>query len=626
MENNNNNSTGKKVKKSFALMLKQLIRGSKPVENVLEEEAIQTPLKTVLKNFARNKLGVIGVIGMVAILCFSLIGSLIVPMDDNYIELTNQNLKPGQNYLKYPTELNDKTVTKIVSGVSFSAAITDDGEFYMWGTEPNKEQENVSGYIFDIPEEVKNNKIVDIVAGGNHMLAIDENDIVYGWGYYGNDQTIIPDDVAEIFADPDVTIKQMAATSQWTGLLGTDGNFYIWGSSQAESILLIPSSVKGRIVQVAEGDNNVALLLDDGSIYIIGDRGTEFVTLAPPELLDGSVKIVDIAATNRNVLAIDENGEVYLWGSSEDGLSTMPEFSGNVVAVDSGYKNFVAILESGETVVWGSDDLGQLDAPSSDVNLTNVYADYFQFYGIDEEGEIHAWGNDGYLMGTDQYGRDVFTRIIHGGKISLTVGAIAVIISTTIALFVGLTAGYFGKWVDHLLMRITDVFSAIPFYPIAITLSYAIGFEMSESQRINLIMVILGLLGWMPLARLIRAQLLLEREKDFVLAAKALGIRQNVIMWRHILPNVFNLIIVNITLAYASSLLSEAALSFIGFGVTEPTPSWGNMLTTAQDTTVIEFYWWRWIIPAIFVISAALSANLIGDALREAMDPRSNEK
>ena len=139
-------------------------------------------------------------------------------------------------------------------------------------------------------------------------------------------------------------------------------------------------------------------------------------------------------------------------------------------------------------------------------------------------------------------------------------------------------------------------------------------------------MVVLGVLGWMGLARLVRAQLLVEREKDFVLAAKALGIRQNKIMWRHILPNVFNLVIVTVTLGYASSLLTEAGLSFLGFGVAAPTPSWGNMLTSAQASTVIQYYWWRWFVPGLCVVLAALSANLIGDALREAMDPRENER
>ena len=125
---------------------------------------------------------------------------------------------------------------------------------------------------------------------------------------------------------------------------------------------------------------------------------------------------------------------------------------------------------------------------------------------------------------------------------------------------------------------------------------------------------------------MVRAQILLEREKDFVLAARALGVKQHNIIFRHILPNIFNLVIVSITLSYAGSLLTEAGLSYLGFGVARPTPSWGNMLQGAQSLAVIEYYWWRWLIPGLFIVMAALSVNLVGDALREAMDPKANEK
>jgi len=167
---------------------------------------------------------------------------------------------------------------------------------------------------------------------------------------------------------------------------------------------------------------------------------------------------------------------------------------------------------------------------------------------------------------------------------------------------------------------------AIPFLPIAITLSAVVRGRVSEMYRIYMIMVIIGFLSWPGLARLVRAQILLEREKDFVLAARALGVKYQNIIVRHILPNIFNLVIVNITLSYASSLLTEAGLSFLGFGVAPPTPSWGNILINAQTSSVIEYYWWRWLIPGLFVVLAALSVNLVGDALREAMDPRANQK
>ena len=147
-----------------------------------------------------------------------------------------------------------------------------------------------------------------------------------------------------------------------------------------------------------------------------------------------------------------------------------------------------------------------------------------------------------------------------------------------------------------------------------------------DQLSLMMIMIILGLISWPGLARLIRGQILAEREKDFVLAARALGIKSNVIILRHILPNIINIVIVSMTLSYAGSLLTEAGLSFLGFGVVPPSPSWGNMLNGAQQSSVIQLYWWRWILPAVCVLIAALSVNIVGDGLRDAMDPKANEK
>lgn len=613
---------------SFKNLFKRAVGGDKAQMSVLEEEAIQTPLQTIIKNYMRNKLGMIGLAMFIAFLLFSFLGSYLYPIELTYTELPNANLAPGTNYLNVPAAVKAGNVKQIASGISFSVALLDDGSVHVWGTEPNQKLPGVSDYVLEIPEEVKNAKITQITTGGKHILALDDQGNFYGWGYYGHEQTKMPKDVKAEIEEAGTSIRQVLGATMWSAVVTEDNNLHVWGSSQATMNFKLGRKVRGHVAKAAPGDNNMALLLDDGTMTIIGDKSSEYYVNIPEELTDGSVKVVDIASTNRNAMALDENGNIYCWGANQDGLNVIPEgVQGNVAAVEAGYRHFTVLLKDGTVKSWGSTALKQTNVPEDLDNVTALFSDYYQNYAVTSDSdEIVAWGNKGYIMGTDEFGRDMLQRLIHGGRISLTVGAISMVISVFIALFVGLTSGYFGGWVDHLLMRVVDVFNAIPFYPIAITLSYAIGNKISESGRLYLIMVIMGLLNWMGLARLIRAQLLVEREKDFVLAARALGIKQTNIMWKHILPNVFNLVIVRISLGYASSLLSEAGLSFLGFGVSQPTPSWGNMLTSAQSSVVIQYYWWRWFLPGLFVVLAALSANLIGDALREAMDPRENER
>lgn len=614
-----------KAVKSFLNLIKRLFVPERSSGSVLQEEALQTPAKTIVKNFLRQKLGILGVIGFIAMLSFSFVGSNLRPLDLSYVETTLRNIRPGTNYLKFPAALQRDGVKDISSGVSFSIGLSEKGDVYMWGREPAYILEGVSTSVLRVPEAVRNATIVKVVAGDRHVLALDSTGRLHGWGFNNFQQAEAPAQlVAKLSAKP---VRELLADEAYSAVLFEDGELFVWGSVMNNRLDSIPAAIQGRIVKASASAQNMALLLDDGTVAVTGIRGNPF-SQVPPHLQDGSTRVVDLMASYRAVLALDDRGQLHMWGDVQHDVLTIPSFSGSIVTMDAGKNNMMLLLDTGRIVYWGGNHFGQLNLPKAldGAKVAEIYTDMFQNFALTDTGSIIAWGNRGFVFGTDEFGRDVLTRLIHGGRISLTVGAISVVIAVIIALFIGMTSGFFGGWVDMILMRFTDIVTSIPFLPIAITLSAVLGGRVSQTQRIYLIMVIIGVLSWTGLARLIRAQILLEREKDFVLAARALGVKQKNIIVRHILPNVFNLVIVSITLSYAGSLLTEAGLSFLGFGVATPTPSWGNMLQGAQTSAVLQYYWWRWLIPGSFVVITALCANLIGDALREAMDPKANEK
>jgi peptide/nickel transport system permease protein len=220
-----------------------------------------------------------------------------------------------------------------------------------------------------------------------------------------------------------------------------------------------------------------------------------------------------------------------------------------------------------------------------------------------------------HILGTDSAGRDVFSRLLHAGRVSLSVGLVAVSIYTAIGVLLGALAGFYGGWVDSLVMRLADVFLSFPSLIIIITLASVLG------PSIYNVMLAIGLLGWPPIARLLRGELLSLREREFILGARASGCGAARLIFRHLLPNAMAPVIVAATFGIAYAILIEAGLSFLGLGVQPPTPSWGNMLTDAQSLTVLESMPWLWLPPGVMIALAVLSINFIGDGLRDALDP-----
>ena len=261
-------------------------------------------------------------------------------------------------------------------------------------------------------------------------------------------------------------------------------------------------------------------------------------------------------------------------------------------------------------------------------HASDCFAGAYQSYVFDKDGKLDkSAGLKGYVFGTDGNGADVFKRIISGGRMTLTIGAVAVIISTIIGIIVGCISGYFGGWIDMLLMRLTEIVAAIPFLPFAMILSALMSqTTIDEKSRIFLIMVILGVLSWTGLARLVRGQVLSARENEYVTAAKAMGVKETKIAFRHILPNVISIIIVTLTLDFAGCMLTESSLSFLGFGVQYPRPTWGNMLNATRTLTIIGNFWWLWVFPGLFLAITTICINIVGDTLRDVLDPKSSSE
>ena len=326
--------------------------------------------------------------------------------------------------------------------------------------------------------------------------------------------------------------------------------------------------------------------------------GQDYTITEDGGVLQGETEVAYISRYVVNAVM----GDVFLTRDFKDQLIT---------CIESGAEDFYFTGADGETydykVSYNPDTKGWTVLQSKETYVFDTY----------------SFPSREHWLGTDRNGMDMMTRLMYGGRVSLVIGFIVEIIATVLGVILGGLSGYFGKWVDMLIMRIVDVFYCIPSMPIIIILGAAMDNTGVDPQiRMIYLMLILGFLGWPGMARLVRGQILSLREQEFMTATEACGISVSRRIFRHLVPNVIPQLIVSCTMGLGGTIITEATLSFLGLGVKFPFASWGNIINDVNNTFVLQNYWFIWIPAGVLLLLTVLAFNLVGDGLRDAFDPK----
>ena len=526
---------------------------------------VLSPGMLVAKRFIRNRMAVTGLVILIFMFVFSFIGGLVSPYGQDQFFYTDKTIRKSFGEAKENTEFRYGSNSDELFGLTAQAKA-------MLAIQQGKDSFNFSNHNYTM------NKVSD------EMFTISCDGVMVGYA-------------AKDMVNADAADQKLSFEFNYQALTA-----YATGAKEF--------TADGVTYALAE-DGGVTL---DGADYAYISRYL-VQAISPDVFLSRDFKDKLLAT-----IATAQDGKATFTYTDESLIMNEPEQT-----------------EDGENANGQTSGINTEDpnAPKQDDTSNTATAEYdLEFKAATNSWQIlqekssrqydqYSFPNMKHWLGTDMYGMDMLTRLMYGGRVSLLIGFIVIIIETVIGVIFGGISGYFGGWVDNLIMRIVDIFYCIPSTPLIIILGAAMdGMRVDPQIRMLYLMLILGFLGWPGIARLVRGQILSLREQEFMTATEACGISVSRRIFRHLIPNVIPQLIVNCTMSLGSTIITEATLSFLGLGVKFPFASWGNIMNDVSNSYVLTEYWFIWIPAGICLMLTVLGFNFVGDGLRDAFDPK----
>ena len=553
---------------------------------------VLSPSMLVMRRFFRNRLAIIGLVILVCMFLFSFVGGLFSPYSQSQVF-------KGLEYIKkdYATAVynNDLRFT-VKEGASFSPTA--------------RSQMNLAiGKNAD--SFTANDQVYSLVKNGDDFYIILTHEEIFtalanpkGYVYKASEGKTLTDDLKAAFE---------TAHTAGESTFSLDGIDYQIESSKKNVVVYASEEIAlaSKMIYDAANSEDSALV---NSFDFRCESLTAYAEGAKSFEVDGVPYQLEIDGENA---VISRDGEHFAYMSD---ISVEPKNAG--VMLNAEFKTAARDAIQDQQTEFTLQETEGEEPTRYLINRVNTNY-YIQRYEASEVIRMKEPPSKEHWLGLDTNGMDVLTRLMYGGRVSLLVGFVVVFFELLIGIIIGGIAGFFGGWIDNVLMRFVDLVNSIPFWPVVIIAGSMMDMmQMTSGMRIFFLMFILGILGWTGIARVVRGQILSLKEQDFMMATEAAGIPVSRRIFKHLMPNVMPLLIVQATISLGSTIISEATLSFLGLGIKYPLASWGSIINAANDIFIMTNYWYIWIPAGILILLTVLGFNFVGDGLRDAFDPK----